>query len=37
MTPLTFKSPDLNPLDYLGECDTGTLYTNRPTSQHCRA
>jgi len=29
---LIFKSPDLSPLDYHVRCNTGTLYTPKPTN-----
>jgi len=29
---LIYKSPDLNPLDYHVRCNTGTLYTLKPTN-----
>ena len=32
ITSLTFKSPDLNSLDYHVRCDTETLYTPNPTN-----
>jgi len=32
ITSLIFKSPDLNPLDYYVKCNTGTLYTPKPTN-----
>ena len=31
-TSLIFKSPDLNPLDYHVGCNTGTIYTPKPTN-----
>ena len=32
ITSLTFKSPDLNPLDYHVRCNTRTLCTPKPTN-----
>jgi len=32
ITSLVFKPPDLNPLDYHVRCNTGTLYSPKPTN-----